>query len=70
MIAQGQTSNETASKLYISVQTVETHRANLMTKLGVHNVAGLVLFAIRSGLIKIPQAVSSAGWLLCAASGC
>jgi len=56
--------------LYISVQTVETHRANLMTKLGVHNVAGLVLFAIRSGLIKIPQAVSSAGWLLCAASGC
>jgi hypothetical protein len=48
--------------VYISVQTIETHRANLMSKLGVHNVAGLVLFAVRSGLVKVLMTASSAGW--------
>jgi DNA-binding NarL/FixJ family response regulator len=54
LIAEGSTSKETAAKLHISVQTVETHRANLMSKVGVHNVAGLVLFAVRNGVIKLP----------------
>lgn len=54
LIAEGSTSKEIAARLHISVQTVETHRCNLMSKLGVHNVAGLVLCAVRSGLIRLP----------------
>lgn len=54
-IAEGSTSKEIAAHLHISVQTVETHRCNLMSKLGVHNVAGLVLCAVRNGLIKLPD---------------
>ena len=54
LIAEGSTSKEIAAILHISVQTVETHRANLLHKLGVRNVAGLVLFAVRNALIKLP----------------
>lgn len=54
LIAEGSTSKEIASKLHISVQTVETHRCNVMSKLCVHNVAGLVLAAVRSGLVRLP----------------
>ena len=54
LIAQGSTSKEIANKLFISALTVETHRANLMSKLDVHNVAGLVLFAVRHGLVTVP----------------
>lgn len=50
MIAQGMTTKEIATKLFISVPTVETHRANLMTKTGGRNVAGLVRFAMNAGL--------------------
>ena len=52
LIAQGLMSKEIAAKLHISVATVETHRTNLMTKLGVRNVAGLVSYAFRKGLVK------------------
>lgn len=52
LTAQGFTSKEIATKLYISVGTVETHRTNLMTKLGVRNVAELVSYAFRMGLVK------------------
>jgi DNA-binding NarL/FixJ family response regulator len=52
LIAQGCTSKEIASKLFISVATVETHRTNLMSKLGVRNVAGLVLYAFQTGLVE------------------
>jgi len=52
LIAQGFISKEIAAKLYISCATVETHRTNLMTKLGVRNVAGLVSYAFRTGLAK------------------
>jgi DNA-binding NarL/FixJ family response regulator len=55
LIAEGSTSKEIGAKLNISVQTVETHRGNLMSKLGTHNVAGLVLFAVRNGFIKLPM---------------
>lgn len=50
MIAQGMTTKEIAAKLFISIPTVETHRANLMTKTGGRNVAGLVRFAMSAGL--------------------
>ncbi len=51
LIATGRTSKEIAGKLFISVATVDTHRTNLMTKLQVRNVAGLVLYAFQHGLL-------------------
>jgi DNA-binding NarL/FixJ family response regulator len=42
---------EIAQLLYISIKTVETHRAQLMERLGIHDVAGLVRYAIRMGLV-------------------
>jgi len=57
-IAQGLTSKEIAAKLHISCATVETHRTNLMTKLGVRNVAGLVPYAFRTGLVEPGSSVS------------
>jgi DNA-binding NarL/FixJ family response regulator len=52
LIAEGLSSKETATALGISIRTVETHRANLMQKLGIHKVSGLVRFAIREGLLN------------------
>ncbi len=46
LVAQGMTSQQIAEQLFISPRTVETHRANLMEKLGVNNTAGLVRFAL------------------------
>jgi DNA-binding NarL/FixJ family response regulator len=50
LIADGMTTKEIAARLFISIPTVETHRANLMAKTGVRNVAGLVRFAMNAGL--------------------
>ncbi|HZE56367.1 MAG TPA: response regulator transcription factor [Chthoniobacterales bacterium] len=50
LIAGGMTTKEIAAKLFISIPTVETHRANLMTKTAARNVADLVRFAIKAGL--------------------
>jgi DNA-binding NarL/FixJ family response regulator len=55
LIAEGATSKEIASKLGISVSTVETHRSHLMAKLHIRNVAGLVVFAFRAGLIRLQR---------------
>ena len=52
LIADGLTSQEIANKLYISVRTVDTHRANLMQKLKVKNTAALVRFAIENGYVS------------------
>ena len=51
LIAEGLSTKEIAFKLGLSVKTVETHRAQLMERLEIRDVAGLVRFAIRSGLI-------------------
>jgi DNA-binding CsgD family transcriptional regulator len=51
LIAEGNTTKDIAAKLKLSVKTVETHRAQLMDRLDIHDVAGLVRFAIRVGLI-------------------
>lgn len=58
LLAGGDTSKEIARQLHLSVLTVETHRANLMKKLGVRNVAGLVVYAVQSGLYP-PQLATS-----------
>ena len=51
LVAEGHTSKEIAEQLHLSIKTVETHRANLMDKLDIHNRAGLIRYAIRAGLI-------------------
>lgn len=53
LIAQGQATREIAAHLCISIKTVETHRAQLMQKLGIFDVAGLTRHAIRVGLVSL-----------------
>ncbi len=53
LIAEGQTNREIAERLVLSVATVQTHRANIMTKLGLHNRTELVKYAIRRGFITL-----------------
>jgi DNA-binding NarL/FixJ family response regulator len=60
MIAEGKGTKKIAFALELSVKTVETHRTALMDRLGIHDVAGLVVFAIKSGLIDIDRASASA----------
>lgn len=52
LLAEGLSNKEIGDKIFISHRTVDTHRTNLMKKLDVHNVAGLIRFAIRNGLIS------------------
>lgn len=55
LIAEGQATKQIAARLEVSVKTVETHRAQLMERLGIHDVAGLVRYAIRHGLVRIDE---------------
>jgi DNA-binding NarL/FixJ family response regulator len=52
LLAEGNNTKEIASLLEISTKTVETHRMLLMVRLDIHDVPGLVRFAIRSGLVS------------------
>lgn len=52
MIAEGRNTKEIASTLDISIKTVEAHRLQLMARLKIHDVPGLVRYAIRSGLVS------------------
>lgn len=52
LIAEGQTTKAIARLLGVSVKTVESHRAQLMDRLDIHDVAGLVRHAIRIGLVE------------------
>ena len=52
LVAEGKTSKEIASVLDVSVKTAETHRANIMNKLDIHETAGLVRYAIRHGIVE------------------
>jgi len=53
LIAEGKTTAEAASLLKISKKTVEAHRSQIMNKLGLYNLADLVKYAVREGLISI-----------------
>jgi DNA-binding NarL/FixJ family response regulator len=53
LVTQGYSTKDIARALGISVKTVETHRAQLMERLGIHDVAGLVRYAIRAGIVKL-----------------
>lgn len=52
LIAEGRATKRVASMLGISVKTAESHRARIMRKLDIHEVAGLVRYAIRQGLVE------------------
>ncbi len=52
LIAEGKANKETASKLGISIKTVEKHRGNLMEKLDIHDTASLTRYAISAGIIE------------------
>ena len=51
MIAAGFSNKEIGDKLFISHRTVDTHRTNLMKKLSVNNIAGLISYAIKNGIV-------------------
>jgi len=53
LIAEGRTTKEVASVLGISFKTAESHRTHLMQKLGIHETAGLVRYAIRRRMIEV-----------------
>lgn len=55
LIATGQSTKEIARKLDLSIKTVETHRTQLMKQLDIHEIAGLVRFAIRAGLVSATE---------------
>ena len=50
LLAEGRSTKEIATTLYISVKTVETHRKQIMQKLEVHSIAGLTKYAVREGI--------------------
>ncbi|MBI5443844.1 MAG: response regulator transcription factor [Deltaproteobacteria bacterium] len=52
LLAEGKTNKDVAVLLELSVYTVETHRTNLMKKLGLHNTAEIVLYAVRRKLVS------------------
>ena len=49
LISEGLSSKQVGEKLFISPRTVDTHRTNLMNKLDIHNIAGLIRFALKNG---------------------
>ncbi len=51
LVAQGFSNKQIADKLFVSVKTIDTHRTNLMSKLDIHNAAGLTRFAIQHKLL-------------------
>ena len=52
MVAEGKANKEVAALLHISLTTVETHRAHILQKLGLHSVPELILYAMRRGIIS------------------
>lgn len=53
LVAEGKTSAETALQMHISIKTVETHRRNIVQKLGLHGTAELTKYAVREGLTSL-----------------
>ena len=60
LLAEGKMNKEIAAQLGITVRTVETHRAKIMLKLGLHSLADLIHYAIRQGLHREIESASSA----------
>ena len=52
LVAEGHSTKEIAHRLELSAKTVDTHRAQLMERLGVHGVPALVRYALRVGMVR------------------
>jgi two-component system response regulator NreC len=57
LLAEGKSTKEVACHLNLSVKTAETHRSNIMRKLGLHSVSELVLYAVRNGIVQVTVGV-------------
>jgi len=55
LLAEGKSNKEIAAQLAITVRTVETHRAKIMLKLGLHSLAELIHYAIRHKIVSMPS---------------
>jgi DNA-binding NarL/FixJ family response regulator len=55
LIAEGKSTKEIAFLIEVSIKTVETHRASLMDRLGIHDVAGLVIYSVERGLVSVER---------------
>ena len=55
LVARGLTNQQISEKLYISIKTVQAHRANLMDKVDLHDAVELTKFAIKSGLVSLDE---------------
>jgi two-component system, NarL family, response regulator NreC len=55
LLAEGRTVRSAASELGVSTKTVDAHKFNLMRKIGIHNKAELVMWAIRKRLVRVPS---------------
>ena len=58
LVAEGRTNQQIADQLVLSIKTVQAHRANVMEKLGLHDITQLVRFAVRHGLIPLEEGAS------------
>jgi DNA-binding NarL/FixJ family response regulator len=56
LLAEGRSSKEVASVLHLSTKTAETHRSNIMRKLGFHSIRDLVVYAIKNDIIQVQTA--------------
>jgi DNA-binding NarL/FixJ family response regulator len=63
LLAEGKSSKEVASVLNLSTKTAETHRSNIMRKLGFHSIRDLVVYAVKNNIIQvqIPSHISATG---------
>lgn len=61
LIAEGYTNNEIAEKLFLSPHTINTHRKNIMQKLGVNNTASIVMYAVKTKLVSPNKFLFSPG---------
>jgi DNA-binding NarL/FixJ family response regulator len=59
LLAEGKSTKEVAGHLDLSVKTAETHRSNIMRKLNLHSVSGLVLYAVRNHMVQVAASPQS-----------
>jgi DNA-binding CsgD family transcriptional regulator len=55
LVTKGMTSKQIAKQLALSPKTVDAHRANIMDRLKIDNIAGLIKYAVREGLISLER---------------